>query len=161
MKKEASRDYVIEVFRKYAAAGYPSYEQERERIYREALGVRSGISGEAAVLSAEKAVANSFAYLSDIAAAEATFKLLAVGDREQTADAVKAVYCVSPLKPLKRGDITNRVTRFAVTCYTSESQIYRRLKYARLLCAALRGLSISDRDRKLYRISEKMTVVRP
>lgn len=161
MKKEAARDYVIEIFRKYAAAGYPSYEQERGRIYREALNAHSDINGEAAVVQAETTVASNFTYLSDIAAAEATFMLLAAGNQELTAKAVKAVYCAAPLKPLHRGDITNRVTRFAVTYYTSEPQIYRRLKYARLLCAALRGLSISEHDRQLYRISEKMIVVRP
>lgn len=161
MKKEATRDYVIEIFRRYAAAGYPTYEQEKERIYREALGACPNLNGEAAVEHAEAAVANNFTYISDIAAAEATFKLLSVGNQDTTAKAVKAVYCAAPLRPLRRGDISNRVTRFAVTCYASEPQIYRRLKYARLLCAALRGLSISDHDRKLYRISEKMIVVRP
>ena len=161
MKKEAARDYVIEIFRKYAAAGYPSYEQERERIYREALGAHAGLNGEAAVVQAEIAVANSYAYLADIAAAEATFELLAAGGRDEIARAVRAVYCAAPLLGLRRGVITNRVNRFAVTCPASESQIYRWLKYARLLCAAFRGLSISERDRQLYRISEKMTVVRP
>lgn len=161
MKKEATRDYVIEIFRKYAAAGYPRYEQERERIYREALNARSDLNGEAAVVQAETAAANNSAYLTDIAAAEATFKLLAAGGRNEIVNAVKAIYCAAPLLSFHRGTITHRVIRFAATCPASESQIYRWLKYARLLCAALRGLSISDHDRKLYRISEKMIVVRP
>ncbi len=89
MKKEATRDYVIEIFRKYAAAGYPSYERERERIYREVLNACSDLNGEAAVVQAETAVANNSAYLTDIAAAEATFKLLAAGGRNEIVNAVK------------------------------------------------------------------------
>lgn len=156
MKKEAARDYVIEMFRKYAAAGYPSYEQERSRIYHDALNARAGSSGEAAVVRAETAVADHYAYLADILAVEATFRLLSDGKREIIAEAVRETYCFAPKRALHRGDITNRVNRFAATCPASESQVYRWLKYARLLCAAIRGLSISDRDLKRYHISEKV-----
>lgn len=145
---------MIEIFRKYAAAGFPSYERERNRIYHEALTVFSGSDVEMAVIYANTAVENSSSYLADIEAADGTFRLLSAGNQFMILKAVKAVYCASPRSTLHRGDITNRVTRFAVTCPASEAQVYRWLKYARLLCAALRGLSISERDRLLYHISE-------
>ena len=124
MKKDFTRDYTTEIFRKYAAANMRTYEQERQRIYNSVLEKYSAQGGEMAVMQAETAVADSYAYLMDIA----------------------AVYCVCPNVPIKRGEITDRVCRFAIGFPTDASNVYRWLKKARLLCALIRGLSISEKD---------------
>lgn len=146
MKKDFTRDYTTEIFRKYAAANMRTYEQERQRIYNAALEKYSAQGGEVAVMQAETAVANSYAYLMDIAAAQATFEILEAGGQADIVKAVKAVYCVCPNVPIKRGEITDRVCRFAVGFPADVSNVYRWLKKARLLCALIRGLSISEKD---------------
>lgn len=130
MKKEFTRDYVTEMFRKYAAAGMPTYEQERARIFAE--------------IQANVATEQSAPYLEDIRAVEQTFDLLTESGEYDIMMAVKSVYCVSPSLPLRKGDITNRVNRFAKTWPTDARNVYRWLKEARLLCASMRGLSVTS-----------------
>lgn len=146
MKKDFTRDYTTEIFRKYAAANMHTYQQERERIYNAALEKYSAQGGEVAVMQAETAVTNSYAYLMDIAAAEATFEILEAGGQENIVKAVKAVYCVCPDKPIKHREITDRVYRFATSLPADVSNVYRWLKKARSLCALLRGLSIGEKN---------------
>lgn len=153
MKKDFTRDYTTEIFRIYALAGMPTYEEAREKIFKEELKKRSSVAAEEALAQAEIAVEKRTPYLLDILAAEKTFELLRAGDRTEIAKAVKAVYCVNPSHPLQRGDITNRVRRFALEYPADARTVYRWLKGARLLCAAVRGLRISDDDAKKYRIS--------
>lgn len=152
MKKDFTRDYVTEIFRAYAAAGMPTYESERERIYNEELAKRSQMNAETAVIQAEIATEKRTPYLLDIMAAEKTIELLERGGKSVIARAVTEVYCAYPTRPLRRGDITDRVRRYSLLCPADTSTVYRWLKEARLLCAAIRGLRISDDDIKKYRI---------
>lgn len=149
MKKDFTRDYVTEIFRVYAAAGMPTYEDARARVYKAELFARSSMDAETAISQAEIATEKRTPYLLDILAAEKTFELLERGGKSAIAQAVKAVYCVNPLQPLRRGDITSRVQRFAFTYPAEARSVYRWLKEARLLCAAVRGLRISDEDIKI------------
>lgn len=149
MKKDFTRDYTTEIFRKYAAANMRTYEQERQRIYNSVLEKYLAQGGEMAVMQAETAVADSYAYLMDIAAADGTFEILKAGGQENIVKAVKAVYCVYPNVPIRRGDITDRAYRLAASLPTDVSNVYRWLKKARLLCALIRGLSISEKDRDI------------
>ncbi len=144
MKKDSTRDYVTEIFRKYAAAGYPTYEQEAEKIAKTASA--NITSPEKAIMIGERALTQKASYLADILAAEKTFEILSKGNKYIAVKAVKAVYGVQPLMPLHRGDITNRVKRFALLCPADTATVYRWLKEARLLCAALRGLTVDDDD---------------
>lgn len=153
MKKDFTRDYVTEIFRVYAAAGMPTYESEWERIYNEELAKRSQMNAGMAVIQAETAADKRTPYLLDILAAEKTIELLERGGKAVIVRAVKEVYCTYPTRPLRRGDITDRVHRFSLLCPADESTVYRWLKEARLLCAAIRGLRISDDDIKKYHIA--------
>ena len=103
-----------------------------------------------AIAQAEKAVERQTPMLLDVLAVESTLSLLDKGEKGNIIAAVKAVYFVNPSSPLRRGDISNRVRRFAITYPTDERTAYRWLKYARLLCAAVRGLRISDADERKY-----------
>ena len=150
MKKDFTRDYVTEIFRVYAAAGMPTYEDARARVYRAELSARSSMDAETAISQAEIAVEKRMPYLLDILAAEKTFELLERGGKSAIAQAVKAVYCVNPLQPLRRGDITSRVREFSLTYPMDTRVIYRWLKEARLLCATIRGLRIADDDTEKY-----------
>lgn len=152
MKKDYIRDYATECFRAYAAAGYPTYEEAYARIYDAALRKYSASDAELALQRAEEDADKHTPYLLDIMAADKTFELLNVGNKQQIAAAVKAVYCTLPTIPLSRGDISARVLSFAHKSYADERTVYRWLKEARLLCAAVRGLSISDEDMKRYSI---------
>lgn len=144
MKKDFTRDYTTEIFRAYAAAGMPTYEEARERVYKAELAKRKSIDAATAIAQAELATEKRTPYLLDILSAEKTFELLEYGGKEVIVRAVKAVYCAYPTQPLRRGDITDRVRRFSSECPADTSTVYRWLKEARLLCAAVRGLRISD-----------------
>lgn len=143
MKKDHTRDYVTEMFRIYAAAGMPTYEEERDRIYSDAQSRCAHEDAARAAAYAERAVEKAAPYLCDIMAAAETFRLLERGGRNDIARAVKAVYCAYPKQPLARDTISCRVRRFASSCPADERTVYRWLREARLLCAALRGLRIS------------------
>ncbi len=153
MKKDFTRDYTTEVFRAYAAAGAPTYEEMRKRIYEEELSKRSSLDPATAISQAEIATEKQTPYLLDIMAAEKTIELLERGEKPQIIAAIKAVYFTRPLQPLRRGDISDRVRRFSVTYPTDERTAYRWLKEARLLCAAVRGLRITEADTKKFHIA--------
>ena len=86
-------------------------------------------------------------------AADKTIDLLERGEKGHIVDALKAVYFIYPLQPLRRGDISGRVRRFALTYPAEERTVYRWLKEARLLCAAIRGLRITESDANKYHIA--------
>ena len=152
MKREPTRDYVTEIFRSWAAAGMPTYEEARERIYADELAKRSHMDAETAVIQAESAADKKATYLLDILAAQKTMELLERGGKTAIIQAVKAVYFVCPSQPLRRGDVVERVWRFSALYPADTRTVYRWLKEARLLCAAMRGFSITDEDAKRYRI---------
>ena len=136
----------------FARLGCPSYERAREIVYQQELNKRSECPPDIAVVQAERAVEKQTPTLLDILAVEETIALLEKGEKSNIVKAVKAVYFVNPQQPLRRGDISNRVRRFAITYPADERTVYRWLKEARLLCAAIRGLRISDADERKFRI---------
>ena len=148
MERDFTKVYITEAFRLYARLGCPSYERAREIAYEKELEKRRLAP---AIAQAEKAVERQTPMLLDVLAVESTLSLLDKGEKGNIIAAVKAVYFVNPSSPLRRGDISNRVRRFAITYPTDERTAYRWLKYARLLCAAVRGLRISDADERKYR----------
>lgn len=153
MKKDFTRDYVTEAFRLYAAMGKPTYEAARKNLYEAELAKRNLSDPETAVLQAEIATEKQEPMLLDILAVDKTIELLERGEKTYIANALKEVYFVQPLTPLRKGDITARVRRFALLCPTDERTVYRWLKEARLLCAAIRGLRIAGADEKKYHIA--------
>lgn len=152
MKKEHTRDYVTEAFRLYAAMGQPTYERAKADIYNAELAKHSGNNPSVAIAQAEAAVNNNAPMLLDILAAERTMDLLERGDKEYIVEAVKAVYFVRPTAPLRRGDISKRVRYHSLNYPADERTIYRWLKEARLLYAAIRGLRIAGVDIEKYRV---------
>lgn len=153
MKKDFTRDYVTEIFRAWAAAGMPTYDEARERVYKTELAKRASMDAATAIVQAEIATDKRTPFLLDIMAAEKTMELLERGGKYVIVRAVKEVYCAYPMQPLRRGDITDRVRRYSLLCPADTSTVYRWLKEARLLCAAVRGLRISDDDIKKYKIA--------
>lgn len=153
MKKDFTRDYVTEIFRVWAATGMLTYDEMRERVYNAELAKRSFMDVETAIVQAEIATRKRTPFLLDIMAAEKTMELLEHGGKTVIVRAVKEVYCAHPTRPLRRGDITDRVRHYSLLCPADTSTVYRWLKEARLLCAAVRGLRISDDDIKKYNIT--------
>lgn len=147
-KKEFTRDYVTQIFRMWAAAGMPTYEEAREQMYNAELEKRASMDTETAIMQAKIATEKKMPYLLDIMAAEKTLELLEQGGKRAIIDAVKAVYCARPLQPLRRGDITDRVRLFSLEYPVDARTVYHWLKEARLLCAAVRGLRIADEEAK-------------
>lgn len=148
MKKDFTRDYTTAAFRLYAAMGQPTYEQARRRIYETELIKHSEDDPSIAIAQAEVAVNNNAPLLLDIMAAEKSIELLERGKKEYIVAAVKAVYFTDPDAPLRRGDISKRVRHHSLSCPTDERTVYRWLKEARLICAAIRGLRITAADSK-------------
>jgi hypothetical protein len=116
--RDSTRDYTIAQFRLYALLGYPNKAQvvADETMHR--------------------------ALQLDLLAVIDTLNALTNSGKDYICQAVSAVYFVAPTKPLHKGEINLRVTKFAVNNYTDERTVFRWLKEARLLCAKLRGLNI-------------------
>lgn len=152
MQKDSTRDYITEAFRFYAAAGKPTYDTAVQRVKQTALEKYIQLDPAIAEEQADIAVAKAAPKLLDILAVNETIKLLENGGKRHIIAAVKAVYFTSPTKPLRRGDISARVNSFSLTFPAEERTVYRWLKEARLLCAAVRGLRISEQDAALYSI---------
>ena len=130
MKKDPTRDYITEAFRAYAAYGEKSEEEAR------------GIMGERA--------GSCEPLLSDIAAVHETLRLLRHAGRTDIVDAVRSVYFTDASHVPRRGSFSARALAFAVDYPTSERNVYLWLREARLLCAALRGLTVSEEERERY-----------
>lgn len=152
MKKDFTRDYVTEAFRLYACLGCPTYEQIRNKIYSEELNKLSFVSPGEAVTLAEVAADKQTPLLLDILAVNKTLDILEQGGKVHIAAAIKAVYFAYPFQPLRRNDISNRVHYYALCCPADERSVYRWLKEGRLLCAAIRGLRITETEQKKFNI---------
>lgn len=116
--RDTTRDYTIAQFRLYASLGFPSKAQ----------------------VVADKTMHRALQL--DLLAVADTLNALTNSGKDYICQAVSAVYFVAPTKPLHKGEINLRVTKFAVNNYTDERTVFRWLKEARLLCAKLRGLNI-------------------
>lgn len=115
--RDTTRDYTISQFRLYASLGFPSKAQ----------------------VVADKTMHRALQL--DLLAVADTLNALTNSGKDYICQAVSAVYFVAPTKPLHKGEINLRVTKFAVNNYTDERTVFRWLKEARLLCAKLRGLN--------------------
>lgn len=144
MKKDFIRDYATAAFRLYAALGKPSYDTASQRVYNKAIAKYERMNPAIAVSQAEIAVANSTPVLLDILAVNETLAMLDKGGKLYICRALQAVYFIQPNKPLRKGDISARVLRYALCVPTDERTVYRWLKEGRDLFAALRGLRIDD-----------------
>lgn len=147
MKKDHLRDYITEAFRLYARLGCRSYEQVKELISKDTLDV--SLIGRDPVLQAiitENTIKHSEPMLLDILAVDRTLEMLELGGKQHIVRAVRDVYFVQPFKPLHKGDITDRVRWVSLSEPVSEKQVYQWLKYARLLCAAVRGLRLDEKE---------------
>lgn len=80
------------------------------------------------------------AELLDIIAVDKTILQLQQNGKLHIIEAIKEVYFVAPERVLHKGDISNRVQRFAHTFHVSDRRVYSWLKEARNLCAKYRGL---------------------
>ena len=108
------------------------------QIYKQELSKYS--EPERAVKNANIAVEKYTPMLLDILAVERTLELLEKGGKKEISRAVKEIYFTYPEKPLRRGEISERVRRLSINMPASEKTIYYWLKEARLMCASLRGL---------------------
>lgn len=118
MKKDRTRDYTTDVFRVWAAAGYPTFDE--------------------ALMRACDDDASRALYHLDILAAAQTIKDLEESERGYIADAVRAVYCTG--RCLSNKDISGRVRRHAREAHADERTVYRWLREARRICAEYRLL---------------------
>ena len=145
MQKDFTIDYTTAAFRYYASLGKPSYRSLKAKYTAEALeaysrehekGTGIGKPTEAAAIYAEKEVEKKIAELNDILAVEKIYNSVTEGVRE----IIEIVYFTDANKPLRRGDISNRVCKASVNTYTSIKGIYRILKSVRIAFAEERGL---------------------
>ena len=124
MKKDHLRDYATNAFRTYAAAGRPSADivAQYYEPYRTSCGRAADICAVCHTLSA----------------------LYSTQDGELTACCLEMVYFTDANKKLRKNDITARVAYAARTLNMDVSTVYRRLKVARDLFSALRGLNVAS-----------------
>lgn len=148
MKKDFTRDYATEAFRLYAAMGKPTYDEAKQIIYNKALSDCEFKEPEVATQTAEIAVEKATPLLLDILAVEKTIDILTRGGKTHIVRAVEDVYFVQPKLPIRRGDITARARRHSIITPTSMPSVYRYLKEARMLFAAVRGLRLPENAEK-------------
>ena len=148
MKKDFIRDYTTEMFRQYAACGKITAE-----VYK-LLKVDASIISRSYETNAFRALLDGYesaeraaAVIDDLKAVEKTIMQFKQANKEYIISALDAVYFAAPTTPLRRGDISARVRRFALTLPASEKQVYQWLREARLLCAVNRGLRIPSTKR--------------
>ena len=142
MKKDPTRDYIINAFRLYALWGRPSSQEAEARIYQQALNKYENLEED--VSKIELFVKKNKCKLDDIESVNKMLKILKTENRDYIINAIENVYFYAPNKDLRRNDITNRVRMYAQKCPASESSVYNWLRYARKICAKERGLSVED-----------------
>lgn len=108
----------VAAFRKYARYGYDKADLDIFEICNISVGATAG-KREAA----------------ELAAVYQMLRALEYGGREETADAVRAVYFRYADRPLKKNEIAWRVRRFAFEGYMDERTVYRHLRVAKELFA--------------------------
>ena len=113
MKKDDTRYYITQAFRRYAAT----------------------VPQEEKLLSEPEQA--------DVEAVRKTIETLKRSGKEYIVSAIRAIYFQNPKAPLRKGDISARVRKFSIAYPASEKQVYVWLKYARTVCAKCRGLSMS------------------
>lgn len=147
MKKDNIRDYATEAFRYFAAKGKPSYRTLKAQYMAEALesyhrtyekGSGYGKPTESAVIYAEKQVEKKTAELLDILAVERVY----FTSHRDVREIIEIVYFENPIEPLRRGDISQRVTKASLMTFNSERGVYSILKAVRLRFAEERGLRV-------------------
>lgn len=115
MLKDATRDYVVNMFRFYASLNCPSKEEiflHKNELTRPQL---------LDLLAVEKAF-NEFS--------------------PEVKNAVKCIYFVRPTDKLHKGEISARVIDYSTKYYFGERIVWKYLKQARLICAKHRGLNL-------------------
>lgn len=147
MKKDNIRDYATEAFRFYAALGKPSYRTLKAQYMAEAFeeyhrehekGSGIGKPTEAAVIYAERQTEKKTADLLDILAVEKVY----FTSKRLVREVIEIVYFQDPTEPLRKGDISERVTKASLETFTSERGVYAILKAVRMRFAEERGLRV-------------------
>lgn len=160
MRKDHIRDYATEAFRFYAAANMSAIEY-REKIRREAIetvvkrkGSKSsgGSPTEAQLVYADKVVEEKISEIQDMEAVEKTLqefdKQRFIGP--EIKNVVSIVYFTEPKRPIRKGEIRDRVLKACTEMNISESTAYRYLKRTRLLFAHNRGLRAGEVEKIDY-----------
>lgn len=162
MKKDFTRDYTVEMFRLWSALGCPCSAEILSHLAEhtppipktETIDVKRNNSVNTDInyeihaagvkeLSAVREADTEFAALLDALAAAQTVEALKKCGKEHIISAIVSVYLTSPRKKLAKGDISDRIRRFAASLPSDERSVYRWLKEGRRLCASMRGLRVS------------------
>ena len=164
MKKSNIRDYATEAFRFYAFLGKPMYDSvetalraflEQERLRHEVTAKGIGKPTEQAVFNAQAEFAAFEAELKDLLAVEKTMQILSVQKNgTDIKRALDIVYFTNPDRPIRRGEILDRVHWAALVIPTTEPTVWRYLKAARQLFAHERGLRDSEIDSSRFKLCD-------
>ena len=147
MKKDNTRDYATEAFRFYATIGKPSYRSLKAKYMSEAIeayhreyekGSGIGKPTEAAIIYAEKQTEKKEAELLDVLAVEKVYYT----SKRTVREIIEIVYFERPSESIKKGEISQRVTKASLYTFTSERGVYSILKAVRLRFAEERGLRV-------------------
>lgn len=150
MKKDYIRDYATEAFRFYASIGMNS-DEYREKLRREAMETiarregstkSDGSPTEAMLMHAEKVIEGKISVLEELEAVEKTLKEFEARPYYNMLiiPLIRKVYFTEPNKPLKKGDIQDRVIKACEELNIVERTAYRYLKKARDVFAYNRKL---------------------
>lgn len=160
MIKDHIRDYATEAFRFYATVKMSAIEY-REKIRAEAIENimkkqgKTGSKGsptESQLIYADKVVEEKISEIKDLEAVE---KVLNECESQgfigrEMKQVIEIVYFTQADKPIRRGEIRDRVLKACSKLNISESTTYRYLKRARLLFAHNRGLRSGEIEKINY-----------
>lgn len=143
MKKDNIMDYATEAFEEYSRRGCPTREKCEGEIRLEVHRKMFGQDPKLIVASSNYVVDKMKPLLDNIDAVNRCFEELEAKDKKYIADAVRAVYFVSPCGHLNGKIIRSRVLAHSMEVYADERTVYRWLEKARDLFAIKRGLYIA------------------
>lgn len=163
MYKDTTKEYVTDAFRLYARLGKKSFEELKQTIYDDALGMAKKEAirtnnicspTEMEIMRAEQAVYETRAELEDILAVEKTLNKMNVLRGNAISKAIEIVYFTDPDNEIKKGDIEARVIHACNELHADRRTIYRWLALTRRTFCEERGLRVDGST--IYRVLKKV-----
>jgi hypothetical protein len=143
MKKDPYRDYATDCFRLYAKYGTVEDYIERMLDTEKYKGIGDVNPTEATLIKRDMILREHAAVIADLQAVEMVFHALDYcHNGKYIRRSIEVVYMTDCCKPIKRGDIMDRVHNLEINIPTSTAQIFKWLKKARMNFAEERGLRV-------------------
>ena len=147
MIKEWTRDYTTGAFIRWTNRGCPSAKEYEDRVRGDVYRRLAFLPPNLILIKADAAAGARKPLSDDFEACRKTAEHFEKNGKDYVAKAIREIYKGLPEdRPVGKRVLTERVRMFSANNYVSEITVYRGLKQARYLFAALRGISTGTAD---------------